>query len=63
VDVSVSRDVPRDILQEGHARGWAVWKALITSVQPRGTDPRKPKKAGQSICDILDGHSQAQQNE
>jgi hypothetical protein len=32
-------------------------------VQLRGTDPRKAKKARQSICDILDDHSEAQQNE
>jgi hypothetical protein len=51
------------LLQEGHARGWPIWKALITSAQLRGTDPRKAKKARQSICDILDDHSQAQQNE
>jgi hypothetical protein len=59
VDISLSRD----ILQEGHARGRAIWKALIRSVQLRGTDPRKAKKARQSICDILDDHSEAQQNE
>jgi hypothetical protein len=35
----------------------SAWKALITSVQLGGTDPRKAKKARQSICDILDDHS------
>jgi hypothetical protein len=44
VDVGLSRDILRDILQEGHAQGWAIWKALITSVQLRGTEPRKAKK-------------------
>jgi len=29
----------------------------------RGTDPVKVEKARQSICDILDDHSQALQNE
>jgi aminoglycoside phosphotransferase (APT) family kinase protein len=36
------------------ARGWAIWKALITLVQLRGTNPTKAEKARQVIRDILD---------
>jgi len=38
------------------ARGWAIWKALITLVQLRGTNPIKAKKARQVIRDIVDDH-------
>jgi len=41
------------------ARGWAIWKALITLVQLRDTDPNQAKKARQIIHDIVDDHSQA----
>jgi aminoglycoside phosphotransferase (APT) family kinase protein len=43
------------------ARGWAIWKALITLVQLRDTDPTRAKKARQVIRDILDDHSRAAQ--
>lgn len=45
------------------ARGWAIWKALITLAQRRHADPIKAKKARQIIRDILDNHSRAAQNE
>jgi aminoglycoside phosphotransferase (APT) family kinase protein len=41
------------------ARGWAIWKALITLVQLRDTNPTKAKKARQVIRYILDDHSGA----
>ena len=43
------------------ARGWAIWKALITLVQLRETDPMKAERARQVIRDILDGHFGAAQ--
>jgi aminoglycoside phosphotransferase (APT) family kinase protein len=46
------------------ARGWAIWKALITLVQLRDTSPMKAKKARQVIPDVLDDHfAAADQNE
>lgn len=39
------------------ARGWAIWKALITLVQPRGGSSGEARKARQVVCDILDDHS------
>jgi aminoglycoside phosphotransferase (APT) family kinase protein len=46
------------------ARGWAIWKALITLVQLRDTNPMKAKKTRQVIRDVLDDHFRAaQQNE
>ncbi len=46
------------------ARGWAIWKALITLVQLRDTSPMKAKKARQIIRDVLDDHfAAADQNE
>jgi aminoglycoside phosphotransferase (APT) family kinase protein len=38
------------------ARGWAIWKALITLVQLRDTNPIKAGKARQTIRNILDDH-------
>ncbi len=38
------------------ARGWGIWKALITLVQLRDTNPIMAKKARQVIRDILDDH-------
>jgi aminoglycoside phosphotransferase (APT) family kinase protein len=37
-------------------RGWAIWKALITLVQLRDTNPVKAGKARQTIRNILDDH-------
>ncbi len=46
------------------ARGWAMWKALITLVQLRDTNSMKAEKARQVIRNILDDHfAAAQQNE
>jgi aminoglycoside phosphotransferase (APT) family kinase protein len=39
------------------ARGWAIWKALITLVQHRGTNPVTAKKASHVISAVLDDHS------
>jgi aminoglycoside phosphotransferase (APT) family kinase protein len=41
------------------ARGWAIWKALITLVQLRDTDPILAGKQRRLIRDILDDHSRA----
>jgi len=41
------------------ARGWAIWKALITLVQTRDSNPIKAEKPRQIIRDILADHSQA----
>lgn len=41
------------------ARGWALWKALITLVQLRDTDPDQAKKAFQVIRSVLDDHKRA----
>jgi aminoglycoside phosphotransferase (APT) family kinase protein len=41
------------------ARGWAIWKALITLVQFRDTHPNQAKKAHQIIRDIVDDHARA----
>jgi aminoglycoside phosphotransferase (APT) family kinase protein len=38
------------------ARGWAIWKALITLIQLRDTDPIKANRARQIIRNILDDH-------
>jgi aminoglycoside phosphotransferase (APT) family kinase protein len=43
------------------ARGWAIWKALITLAQLRDTNPNQAKKARQIIRDIVDDHSRAAQ--
>jgi aminoglycoside phosphotransferase (APT) family kinase protein len=46
------------------ARGWAMWKALITLAQLGDTDPSKARKARQVIRDVLDDHFQgARRNE
>jgi aminoglycoside phosphotransferase (APT) family kinase protein len=46
------------------ARGWAIWKALITLAQLRDINPIKAEKARQVIRDILDDHFRsAQQDE
>ena len=46
------------------ARGWAIWKALITLMQFRDSNPNLAKKADQVIRDIIDDHCRAaQQNE
>jgi aminoglycoside phosphotransferase (APT) family kinase protein len=46
------------------ARGWAIWKALITLAHMRDTNPTKAEKARQVIRSILDDHFRAaQQNE
>jgi aminoglycoside phosphotransferase (APT) family kinase protein len=36
------------------ARGWAIWKALITLVQFRDSNPTKAQKARRVVRDILD---------
>lgn len=41
------------------ARGWAIWKALITLARFRDTDPNQAKKAQQVIRDIVDDHARA----
>jgi aminoglycoside phosphotransferase (APT) family kinase protein len=41
------------------ARGWAIWKALITLVQLRDTNPNKAKNALQVIGSILDDHERS----
>jgi aminoglycoside phosphotransferase (APT) family kinase protein len=41
------------------ARGWAIWKALITLARFRDTDPNQAKKALQVIRDIVDDHARA----
>jgi aminoglycoside phosphotransferase (APT) family kinase protein len=38
------------------ARGWAIWKALITLVRHRDTNPAEAKKAAQTIRSVLDDH-------
>jgi len=38
------------------ARGWAIWKALITLVRHRDTNPAEAKKAAQIIRSVLDDH-------
>ena len=38
------------------ARGWAIWKALITLVRHRNNNPTEAKKAIQIIRDVLDDH-------
>jgi aminoglycoside phosphotransferase (APT) family kinase protein len=41
------------------ARGWAIWKALITLARFRDTDPNQANKAHHVIRDIVDDHAQA----
>lgn len=41
------------------ARGWALWKALITLVQHRDANPVEADKQRQIIRDVLDDHSRA----
>jgi aminoglycoside phosphotransferase (APT) family kinase protein len=43
------------------ARGWAMWKVLITLAELRDTNPTIAEKARQVIRDILDDHFQAAQ--
>jgi aminoglycoside phosphotransferase (APT) family kinase protein len=38
------------------ARGWAIWKALITLIRHRDNDPTEANKAAQIIRDVLDDH-------
>ena len=38
------------------ARGWAIWKALITLAQLRDTDPNQARRALQVIRSVLDDH-------
>jgi aminoglycoside phosphotransferase (APT) family kinase protein len=38
------------------ARGWAIWKALITLVRHRDNDPTEANKAAQIIRVVLDDH-------
>jgi aminoglycoside phosphotransferase (APT) family kinase protein len=38
------------------ARGWAIWKALITFVRHREHNPTETKKAVQTVRDVLDDH-------
>jgi aminoglycoside phosphotransferase (APT) family kinase protein len=46
------------------ARGWAIWKALITLTQHRDTNPTEANNARLVIRNILDDHFRAaQQNE
>jgi aminoglycoside phosphotransferase (APT) family kinase protein len=40
------------------ARGWAIWKAMITLVQLRDTNPIEAEKQRRIIRDVLDDHSQ-----
>ena len=42
------------------ARGWAIWKALVTLAQHRDNDPAEAKKARQVISNILADHSRVQ---
>lgn len=39
------------------ARGWAIWKALITLIRHRDTNPIEARKAAQIIQNVLDDHS------
>jgi aminoglycoside phosphotransferase (APT) family kinase protein len=41
------------------ARGWAIWKAMITLVQLRDTNPIEAEKQRRIIRDVLDDHSRA----
>lgn len=41
------------------ARGWAIWKALITLVQHRGKSPDEAGKALQVMREVLADHAQA----
>lgn len=41
------------------ARGWAMWKALITLVEHRNTSPAEAQDARRIIRDILDDHFRA----
>jgi aminoglycoside phosphotransferase (APT) family kinase protein len=43
------------------ARGWAIWKALITLVRFRDTNPNQAKKAHHVIRDVVDDHARATQ--
>jgi aminoglycoside phosphotransferase (APT) family kinase protein len=45
------------------ARGWAIWKALITLAQFRETNLIKANTARQVIRDVLDDHSQCRLSE
>jgi aminoglycoside phosphotransferase (APT) family kinase protein len=46
------------------ARGWALWKALITLIELRNTNSVEANKVRKVVCNILDDHSQAaRQNE
>ena len=37
-------------------RGWAIWKALITLLRHRDTNPAEAEKAAQIIRAVLDDH-------
>jgi aminoglycoside phosphotransferase (APT) family kinase protein len=50
------RAVALDAATWRRARGWAIWKALITWVQLRDTNPVNANKARQTIRNILDDH-------
>jgi aminoglycoside phosphotransferase (APT) family kinase protein len=41
------------------ARGWAIWKAMITLVWLRDTNPIEAEKQHRIIRDVLDDHSRA----
>jgi aminoglycoside phosphotransferase (APT) family kinase protein len=50
------RAVALDTATWRRARGWAIWKALITLVQLRDTNPVKANRARQIVRNILDDH-------
>jgi aminoglycoside phosphotransferase (APT) family kinase protein len=41
------------------ARGWALWKALITLVRALETDPQEAEKARRVIDDVVAEHRSA----
>lgn len=58
-----SRETFRELLQIDdatwlRARGWALWKALITIANPSGSTPEKLKESGRVIKDVIAEHKQ-----
>jgi hypothetical protein len=51
------------ICATARARGWAIWKAFITVMQHRDTNPNAAQEARQIIGDVLDDHSRAARQE
>ena len=41
------------------ARGWAIWKAMITLVQLRDANPTEAEKQRRIVRDVLDDHSRS----